>query len=826
MKSGPQPATQRLGEGARTALLEALAEAGRKGILALGIPDRRGRVEELRFLAAGTVPPERFFRWVRSGEVFLRVRPGSDLRPEPAEEDVARRLSEVGSGFWLLDEAVSRLLVLAEARLPAAATLPAEEILATLDRLRSVLPSYEERPEQSRMAEAVARALSDEEVLVVEAGTGTGKSLAYLVPLLLWSRKTGERVAVATRTIPLQEQLEKRELPLLVRGAALDLRTALVKGRNHYVCRRKVAELEAEPGLFPGEDEAELHVVLDWARSTSDGSLSDLGFVPSPDVWQQVVSENDNCLRTRCPFYSNCFFYEARRAALGADLLVTNQHLLLADAVLREQLGPGAQNAVLPPFRRLVVDEAHRLEEVATSLFGGSAGLSSVERLLARLRSPKKTDRGFLPALSRALRSAGESGRAERIVGELSVRQTELLDEARAFFRHLAALLPPAGDGEETVTARPERLGSGQELEELASRARELATGLLGLGQRLEAVARRLAEPEYERHRTLLFLRPEASSLSSRFVALADFLGAFFEPSPEKCRWVERRQASGAVTLQEAPVRVAPLLRRLLFERYPTVVLASATLATAGDFSPYFREIGLDGLSVPERVVSLLLPSPFDYASQSLLAVPADMPEPTDPDFPTQLHEAIFEIALLAGGGVLLLFTSHASLEAAWQALDERLRSSGLEPLRQGTATRTRLLERFRRGGSCVLFGTDTFWEGVDVPGDALRCVVLSRLPFPVPTEPVLEARSEALRAEGRDPFSELALPLAVRKLKQGFGRLVRTRTDRGAVVVLDSRLARRRYGEVFLASLPPARKVVGSRNEVFLALSEFFSRP
>jgi len=714
--------------------------------------------------------------------------------------------------------------------------------LAPGSRLAKRLPGYEPRESQLEMTRAVARTLKDGGLLVVEAGTGTGKSLAYLVPAIEWARSQGERVVVSTRTINLQEQLLHTDLPFLQRHLGITFTAALVKGRGNYLCLRKAHELRAEPRLFADDTvRAEIERLLEWAESTEDGSLADLGFLPRPDAWESVRVEPDDCLRTRCPEYEQCFFYRARRAAANADLLIVNHSLLLIDLALRAELGDDEHGGILPRASRLVVDEAHHLEDVSTDHLGSRMTLARVERPLARLQNTRVPERGILPALLERLfhvsavedRPAAE-GAARWIEERLRRRATELhRDSARVFDAlriHVSTVLPREATGasdaadERTLRVLPV-LRETAVWNDVRALVVGLATEIEAFVEDVHPVLDRISSLSEETAARLLFLTTQLAAQAARLAATAADLLAFLGDDPAFCRWFAIRPDRAnlpAVSLCFAPVEVGPQLRETLFGAFDAVVLTSATLTVEKRFDYFFDRTGIAGLP-PDSVQCVRLPSPFRYEDQALLVIPEDLPEPDRAGYEERLHAVIERILRASRGGAFVLFTSYAALRRAFSVLADPLDASGIEILRQGEADRHTLLQRFRRNPRAALFATDSFWEGVDVRGDGLRAVLIPRLPFRVPTEPIQQARMEAIEARGGNPFDDYGLPQAVIKLRQGFGRLIRSREDTGVVAILDSRTVRRRYGEVFLASLPPAPVVRGPATVVLPEVEKFF---
>ena len=837
-------AAERFTDAAAAALRDAILDAGGNEVFALGVITD-GRVSGVRILARGNRHAAPAIMQVpRPGEVVIHNHPSGVLQPSDADLSIASTLGNGGVGAFIVDNPVTAVYVVVEphaARAPTTVdTVEAAALLSADGAVAAALDGFEPRPQQLAMLRAVATAFNDDGILSVEAGTGTGKSLAYLVPAILWSQANQQRVVVSTHTINLQEQLVQKDLPLLTERAGLKARVALVKGRGNYLCKRKAAQAVAQPAQLV-EDEllVELREVLDWAVKTADGSLADLAVRPRPEVWEQVVSESDNCLRARCQFYSSCFFYSARRAAAAADILVVNHHLLMADLALRSEIDDYTQNGVLPPSSRVIIDEAHHLEDVATSYFGSQVSLAAIERASRRLQNRRQPGKGVLPALAMALDAVDDpadvpvaTGAAQWIDQRLIATLPSLVAEATDCFDALRfafdAAVPAAADERGAKLRITEAARAQPFWHELVERTARLATVLDAFAADCAPVLERVDALSEEISPQIRYLTTELGALGNRLRAVAETLIAFVEDDADHCAWIERRTrtAGGAVlSLHRAPIAVATQLAAALFDPFSTTVLTSATLTVDGRFDFLHQRIGVERVAVPERVDSLRVASPFDFERQALLVVPTDLPEPTAAGHDAAAHAAMARILAATRGGTFLLFTSYGALNRAWFELANQLRAGGFLPLRQGELSRQVLLRRFVADPRAVLFATDSFWEGVDVRGDALRCVVIARLPFRVPTEPLEEARVEAIAARGGDPFSEHAVPQAAIKLQQGFGRLIRSRGDRGCVVVLDSRIARKRYGQVFFASLPPARRVIGPGREVFAELEAFFGR-
>ena len=634
------------------------------------------------------------------------------------------------------------------ARSPGAQPLTVRQFFGRKGLLSEWHPNYEFREGQLQMAEAVASAIAERKHLIVEAGTGTGKTLAYLAPAIL----SGKRVVVSTGTKNLQEQLFFKDIPFLERhlfgAGGGQLRACYMKGRSNYACRQKIYDAEKEPILDGLEEVADFRVIREWEKDTETGDRAEIETLPeSSTAWAKIDARSDLCSGQKCPQFERCFITKMHQKAQESDLIIVNHHLFFADLAVKG--GPSGKEGggIIPDYGAVIFDEAHEIEDVAGQYFGVSVSSYQFEELTRDVASLAHRKQFGSVELDRIL----------RVLSERSAQFWVLFDapEGRTGFRSHEAFLLKNEEQYRDILAALEIVALQLELMRAAP---EEAIPLIG---RAREIARRLE------------LWMEAKQKQYVY-------------------WIERR--GRGTFLQATPIDVSSLLDEKLFDSIDTAVLTSATLAVSGGFDFVKERLGL------RAARTLLVHSHFDYQNQALLYVPQTLPEPRNPAFTSAAAREIIEILMHSRGRAFVLFTSYQQMRLVYDRVSLEV---PYQTLLQGTGPRMALLEEFRRTPNCVLFATSSFWQGVDVPGEQLSCVIIDKLPFAVPSDPVVEARIAAIRENGGEPFSEYQVPQAALALKQGFGRLIRSRTDRGVLVLLDNRITKTRYGQIFFDSLP-----------------------
>lgn len=694
-----------------------------------------------------------------------------------------------------------------------------EVIFETFDQLSAELfrdggilereyPQFERRTSQHQMMNKIYDAFQSSRHLLVEAGTGTGKSLAYLIPALFWAKETGNKVVISTNTIQLQEQLHQRDIPLISKFWPESPKVAVIKGRNNYLCLRKFENSLAETVDDTEEIRTAKAQLLVWLTETETGDIEELNLSSAGQrFWKQVESEAHSSLNRHCPWFSRCFYHRSRQQAQEADVIITNHSLLLTDMK--------AEHRVLPSYQFAVIDEAHHFEDVASSHLGHS--LHSYETNLLMNRLAGKKGGSLVEQLAAGIKDWDDElfRQMEETITRIGEQHSNTKSAIEELFQLLYefAIRSRAAESDESgnslIRFRPGEL-VGKWGEAVQSAAGNAIDELLMLARLLETLWLKVIEREPP-----VYLRGLAADLQGVMKECqnhAELLHTLLiEDDPSYVHWLEwdnKNKQQRWVSLQNAPIDVSELLRENFFHQKESIVMTSATISVNHSFDFPLSRLGLSDLAKQGQVETEILSSPFDYKSQTLLCVPTDFPlikQVSGEEYTVRVAESLAQVAEVTNGRMLALFTSYEMLRNVYQLLKEKLAPIGIQVLGHGidSSSRSILIRKFKSNKQSVLLGTSSFWEGVDIPGDSLSCLVIVRLPFLPPNHPVMEARTDLLEKQGRNSFMELSVPQAVIRFKQGFGRLVRTREDKGVILVFDRRIVEARYGRQFLQSLP-----------------------
>lgn len=675
--------------------------------------------------------------------------------------------------------------------------------------LELYLPGYESRPGQVKMARLIAKGLSASQHVVVEAGTGTGKSFAYLIPSLWSAKKSGRKVVVATHTIPLQEQLQKKDVPILKTVLSFPFRVSVLKGRNNYCCLKKWQTCLANREIFGTQQKLAALSILVWLRETITGDIQELSKIPGlMELWTNISADTETCIPARCSKAGVCFLLRARKKAEESDVLIVNHSLLFAD--LKTDYN------VLPEYHQLVIDEAHQIYQTALQHLGSELSVENVTRIIDNIY--RSTGLNFYGTVKQRQESLARI--VPSVSWEIFYKRLEgipelcgsVLDQVKELFEYLSQIL-----GKERTfrfvaqhTVRPWWQGLNIQIENLVGRIK----GLLSVLESLTSILNGEDADEIEELKyTLASHQRDLQSFVDTLILATNV------NNPKQVTWLEY---SSRLYLKTSPIEVSEILREKIFSRLDSVILTSATLSISNSFEHFLQDVGLPKSTITEQV-----DSPFDYERQMQFIVVKKGINlyNSDGEKAIELARFITEVAERMNGRTLVLFTAHSMLRQTYDYLNPLLTKTGIQLLAQGIqGERGTLLEAFKRNPKSVLLGANSFWEGIDIPGDTLSCVILVKLPFWPPSLPLIEARSEYLKSLGRDPFHELLLPEAVIRFKQGFGRLIRSKGDRGVVILLDDRVIEKYYGRYFLSSLPINTHIRGENAVVFQKLEEYSS--
>ncbi len=771
-------------------------------------------IQEIEVLARGnSYSAPAVINNIMAGEMIIHNHPSGDLTPSAADIRLAAKMAAREVGFAIINNQADQIYVVVEAGAKKEnKKLDKEEVLSYFKeegKLAQELERFSERKEQLITAEKIIDSFNQHQFDFIEAGTGTGKSFAYLIPALFYNNLNQARIVVSTNTINLQEQLINKDLVTLRRVLGFDFNAVLVKGRNNYLCLRKFKNFKKNYENNELEIDAKIYTELeDWKKQTESGEKTEINFQLKNKVWNQIAAESDLCLKTSCPFYSNCFFMQARKKIYKADILIVNHHLLLSDARVKDDTG-SVDRGILPNFNHLIIDEAHNIGEIATDHLGYPLYQPLLDNWLKRLSGDKKS---LLAEIREdiAFTIDSDQKRLREILDKKIIPTTQKIrDLIPQYFNELKDLISDYKDQKITVD---NNLKNNPKWQEFYQTAEDLAAYLKNVFSFLQIIYENLyLGLEAETEESEMKIKSSLNRCQDLIKRIEFNLKA---EDDDYVFWLESSYYRGSeqIVQKSAPIDAGKFLPDMIWSKLTNVIFTSATITAADSFDYFYRETGI------KKAEELKVESPFDYSKQAELLIPLDFPDPGSQNFLKELVLSLKEIITKTQGSTMVLFTSYRMLNYCYNNLKAELEEMGIRILSQSKLSRNYIMQEFRSEYQTIIFGTSSFWEGVDLPGDLLKYLIMVKLPFPVPGEPLYKAKEDLLKEKGLNPFYNLALPQAVIKFRQGFGRLIRSKKDTGYIILFDRRVKKRSYGQKFLDSIPDGCPVSEIKQKDILA--------
>ena len=777
-------------------------------------------------------------------DAVLHNHPSGNLTPSRPDISIASELgNNAGVGFYIINNDASDYYeVVRPIKSQVVKKLDESETLFMFSNngiLAKSLERYEYRQEQTELVEATITALNSNKHLMAEAGTGIGKSLSYLVPALLWLKENKTRIVISTNTINLQQQLISKDIPAIIKIIAPDVKYALVKGRYNYVCIKKVKDniKEYEGRLDINQAMDFFENIDDWITKTKDGSLTDLGYKPSSELWEMVCCDNDTCTHRKCEYLEDCFFYKMRKQLNASQLLIVNHHILCADlAIYAETEG---KIALLPRYSKVIIDEAHNFDNSASSYFGGDGSKNGVLKALYYISNygrDKNKKTGFISKIKTMLDDNQHLIEQDEYnktlayinsVDENALRLKNILDDSTRQFMAYCHENIESKPGMPYKFRISEKIINSEHWQKGFNPLNELHISMLSLVNLCDKLIKYFFDIIIEKSIDCEELMQISIAYTERLRRQLTSLNIVINyKKDEYIRWIEAKISKKGNLLLSwhiTPVDVGEALKQYLYNRFDSVLLYSATLTVGKSFDFFEKKLGFN-LIPKEAKINIYLESTFDYQNNSRLYIASKAPDSTNEKFNDFVSDSVIKASDITGGRSFVLFTSFSLLSSVYNSTVEILKSKNINILTQASGMhRHTILEMFKSSNNNVLFGVDSFWEGVDVAGKSLEVVIIPKLPFAVPTDPISEGRYEYIKESGGDAFLDYALPFAVIRFKQGFGRLIRSKNDRGVVFVLDNRLVTKSYGKYFIDSLPPTKIMANSTENIFKDMMLFF---
>lgn len=805
----------------RDLMKKEIEASGGNEVFFRGIPNEEGIVDEVKVLARGnkySVPA--ILKAMKKEEVIIHNHPSGYLFPSDADIEIASIYSnKMSGGSYIVNNKVDDIYIIVELYQEKNISIDIGPYFEKKGVLSRVFPEFEYRKEQLHMAKHIENGLNIEKKVIVEAGTGTGKTLAYLIPSIEWSLKNKKRVVITTNTINLQEQLLNKDIPIAKKVIDGDFKYTLVKGRGNYLCNRKLHNMAMGEVVDFSEmsliQKNQFKEIISWGGYTDTGDKAELTFEVDGNVWEHFQSESDMCMGNKCPFKEECFFLKARDEKKRADILITNHHMYFSDLAIRKEIGFDSEYSILPEYGLAVFDEAHNIEKVARDYFSyevSKYGFTKVmNQIYATDGKKRKKGSGSLDILINYLKGIGNYYDKENIEKELEndikLKHKNLFKSGQDFFNGLIEIFSKGQMGSLSLRLRKET-NFTEKFEILKDNfIVEFISYLKGVYKILKNIKEVEDKEGYITEFTRYIERLNTFLENFKFI---NDLG-----DEKYIYWVEVNGRKNNSKLVATPLKIDDELSKHLYENLKEIVFTSATIAI-GDSFKYFKE----SIGLKEETLDKVIHSPFDYDHQMKVYLPKDIPDPSDRSFADGIKGFLVDILEKSKGKTFLLFTSYSALNYMYYMVRDELEEKGMELFVQGMAPRTQLVNMYKCGKNPVLFGTDSFWEGVDIKGEQLSSVIIIKLPFKVPSDPVTEAIIENYSKQNKNAFIEYQIPESVIKFKQGIGRLIRSKSDRGIVTILDTRVINKKYGKYFIDAIPTKNIKVLNRKEIIEDIS------
>ncbi|WP_300389882.1 helicase C-terminal domain-containing protein [Fusobacterium sp.] len=806
----------KISSAAREVMRIEIAEAQGNEVFFRGIPDENGVVQEVQVLARGnsySVPA--ILKAMRKGEVIIHNHPSGFLYPSDADIEVASIYSNRMDGAsYIVNNDVSDIYVIIELFKDENVKIDIAPYFEKTGLLSQTFKGFEYRDEQLHMAKHIEKGLNSEIPVIVEAGTGTGKTLAYLIPSIEWAIKNRKRVVISTNTINLQEQLLNKDIPIAKRVIQGDFKYILVKGRGNYLCNRKYHNLAmGDTSIiedFSPSQKNQFVEIIKWGNQTEIGDKGELPFEVDNSVWELFQSETDMCSGNKCPYKAECFFLKSREEKKKADILITNHHMYFSDLAIRKEIGFNTEYSILPEYGLVVFDEAHNIEKVARDYFSYEASKYSFTKTMNQIFTTegKKKNTGALDFILKYIKSAEIDSRGilEREIEEIKLKHKSLYISGREYFNHIIDVFSKGEMGTFTFRAKKEEMENSPFLNTLTDYKDSFLSDYNSYIRKVRELIKELKDEEDTAGHINDFSKyvDRLDGFINNFRFIHDF------SDDEFIYWIEVNSRKSNSKLVATPLKIDGELQKNLYLNLKQIIFTSATIAIGSDFSYFKESIGLD-----KNTLEKVIHSPFDYDRQMKVYIPNDVPNPSEKNFIDDVSEFLKAQLIASKGKAFVLFTSYQMLNYVYYMIREELERNGIQLFIQGMTSRTHLVNMYTAGKNPVLFGTDSFWEGVDIKGNQLSNVIIVKLPFKVPSDPVTEAIIEHITAQGKNSFTEYQVPEAVIKFKQGIGRLIRSKTDSGTITILDNRVVTKRYGRFFIDSIPTKNINVLSKSEI-----------